>query len=96
MTLSRKVMLIVGLIVLASCVASLWIQQAFIMPSFVALERDTATRNAERALEAIDRELEQLSPSVSDWAYWTDSYRFVQGEEDDYVADNFPDEGISA
>lgn len=89
MTLSRKVLLIVGLIVVASCAVSLWMQRAFIMPSFLELERDTASMNAERALQAIEREVEQLGPSAADWAYWTDTYRFALGTNPDYLEENF-------
>lgn len=58
------------------------------MPSFVALEKETAIQNAERAKEAIQRELNSLSPSVSDWAYWTDTYEFVRDGNPEYVAEN--------
>lgn len=89
MTLSKKVTLLVALVALLFCAFSLLIQQRFVMPSFLELERDTAFRNGERALEAIGRELEQIGPSVSDWAYWTDTHEFARGVRPDYIEENF-------
>ncbi|TKB23492.1 HAMP domain-containing protein [Desulfopila sp. IMCC35006] len=89
MSLTRKVITIVTIVFLLSALASFGIQQIFIMPSFMELEKETAVKNAERALGAIDRELDQITPSVSDWAYWTDTYDYVKGENPDYAEENF-------
>ncbi|TKB23112.1 HAMP domain-containing protein [Desulfopila sp. IMCC35006] len=88
MSLTRKVTIIVILVFLISALANLVIQQVFIMPSFMALEKETASKNAERALGAIQRELDQIIPSVSDWAYWTDTYNYVKGQKPDYAEQN--------
>ncbi|TKB09681.1 CHASE4 domain-containing protein [Desulforhopalus sp. IMCC35007] len=88
MPITRKVSIIVILVFLLSALANLAIQQMFIMPSFIALEKETATQNAERVLAAIDRELVQITTLVTDWSHWTASYTYVQGQNPDYQADN--------
>ena len=88
MSLTRKVTSIVILVFLLSGLLNLAVQRLVIMPSFLALEEEQANKNAERALEAISRELDQISPSVSDWAVWTDTYKFVMGEMPEYVEAN--------
>ncbi|ASJ76573.1 CHASE4 domain-containing protein [Granulosicoccus antarcticus] len=88
MSLNQKVAMIVVLVFALSGAASLVVQQRMIMPSFVSLERDTAEKDIQRVLEGIGRELNQIGPSVSDWASWTDTYQYANGEYPEYVADN--------
>ena len=88
MSLARKVSFIVVLVFLVSGLLSLAIQRMVIMPSFLALERQQAAKNAERAVQAIDRELAQIEPLVSDWAYWTDTYKFAKGKMPGYLDAN--------
>ncbi len=88
MSLTRKVTSIVILVFLLVGLANLEIQHLVIMPSFLALEEEEANKNAQRALQAISRELDQISPSVSDWSIWTDTYNYVKGEMPEYVEAN--------
>lgn len=88
MSITRKVVFIVISVFLLSALVNLVVQQLSIMPSFIALEKETAIKNAERALGAINHELNQIIPSVSDWAYWTDTYAYVKGENPDYAQEN--------
>lgn len=84
MSMSKKVTIFVVLAFLISGILSFGTQKYFIMPSFITLEKNIATQNAERVIEAINRELSQLSPSVSDWAYWTDTYNYAKEPNSDY------------
>lgn len=88
MSLTRKVTSIVILVFVLVGLLSLGIQHLVIMPSFLALGEEEANKNAQRALEAISRELDQITPSVSDWAYWTDTYKYVKGEMPEYAEAN--------
>ena len=88
MSLSRKVTMIVIMAFFLSGLLSFAIQQLFIMPSFITLEKETATQNAERVMGAFDRELDQITTLVTDWSHWTDSYDYVKGQNPDYEADN--------
>ncbi len=91
MNLNQKIVLIVVAVFVLSAFMSMAIQRQVIMPSFLELEESTATRNSERVVQAINRELDAIEPTVSDWAYWTDTYEFVSGEYPEYVEDNIPD-----
>jgi sensor domain CHASE-containing protein len=88
MSLQRKVTLIVVIVFMLSGLMSFGVQRLAILPSFHALEEETARKNGARLLEAVQRELEQIGPSVSDWAIWTDTYEFVKGENPDYIESN--------
>ncbi len=88
MSLTRKLTIIVALVFLLSAFANWLIQQVFVMPSFICLEKKTANDNAKRAAGAIDHELDQIAPSVSDWAYWTDTYKYVKGQKPEFAEEN--------
>jgi sensor domain CHASE-containing protein len=92
MSLQKKVTLIVVIVFMLSGLMSFAVQRLAIMPSFHALEEETAEKNAERVLEAVYRELDQIVPSVSDWSFWTDTYEFVKGQYPGYIEANL-DEG---
>lgn len=64
------------------------IQQTVTLPGFVKLEREAATRNMERSIQAIERELQQLSVSASDWATWDDAYQYIQDRNHEFAAKN--------
>lgn len=88
MSLKHKIALMVIAAFLLSGSLDYAIQRLVIMPSYVALEREEAEKNARRVVEAINRELQLLSPSVADWAYWDDTYRFAAERGAGYVEVN--------
>ena len=65
LSLNQKVALIVVGVFSLSAVASLAIQRQVIMPSFLELEEQTATRNSERVIQAINRELNAIATPVA-------------------------------
>ncbi|WP_373500624.1 CHASE4 domain-containing protein [Desulfococcus sp.] len=77
MSLRTKVILSLFIVFTAYAAVEYIVQRRFLMPAFVELERAAAVRNAERAVEALQREAEMLIPSAADWATWDDTYRFV-------------------
>ncbi|MBF0255804.1 MAG: HAMP domain-containing protein [Gammaproteobacteria bacterium] len=88
MSLQRKVLLLIFSVFLALSLAGYGAQQWLILPSFQALEQAEAERHMERVIQAIERELEHLAISATDWASWDDTYRYVQDNNLDYVNSN--------
>lgn len=54
------------------------VQQLVILPSFLALERDDAKKDIERAVQAIQREVVALAQPATDWSNWDDTYRYLE------------------
>ncbi|MDS4069875.1 MAG: CHASE4 domain-containing protein, partial [Candidatus Competibacter sp.] len=48
-----------------------------VRPAFERLEQTQAREDAFRARAAIQRELQQLSNELGDWAEWDDAYAFA-------------------
>lgn len=67
-----------------------------IMPGFVRLENETASRNQMRAIEAIRLEEKQVASSTRDYAFWDDTLAFMEGRDQGYEAENTNAEGLKA
>lgn len=52
------------------------------------IERTQADADAERVARQLDASLADVGGTTSDWAWWTDSYEFVQDSNDDYRDNN--------
>jgi sensor domain CHASE-containing protein len=85
MSLKSKVSLIMSLLFFVSGTASVAVNRLVIMPSFLELEREQAQRNVERAVEALQRDLDVLSTNVTAWAWWDESKRYMEGQNDEFV-----------
>ncbi len=59
-----------------------------LLNNYKALEREEIQSNLQRVLEALDQELEYLQNTNADWAYWTDTYEFLQHRYPNYPAIN--------
>ena len=77
---------IIAFVVLALAVAFIAIRA--ILPSFVEVERLSATKNLKRCVAALDMEIEYVEEFCSDWASWTATYKYVQDPSADYERTN--------
>lgn len=59
-----------------------------LMPAFQSLEIEAAISNRARVESALDYDVQQLAQKCVDWATWDNSYRFVLGQDENYIANN--------
>ncbi len=88
MTLRSKVTAILLALFGGYAAFSFALQQFVIYPRFVELEREEAARNVDRAVQALQRELDLLLPLATDWGTWDDTYEFVQDRNPAYIESN--------
>lgn len=86
---------LVGLVAI-SAVLNFSVLEFTIMPRFLDIEAKTAERNQSRAIEAIQMQTDQVAASSRDYAFWDDSYRFIQGDDPEYVTNNASAESLAA
>ena len=96
MRIVTKVNLALVGVVAISAALNFVILTTTVMPSFQALETETAERNQNRVLEAIKLQREQVANSARDYAFWDDSYEFIRGERSDYEEKNVSAESLKA
>lgn len=71
------------------------VQRLVVMPTFEDLERQSALRNVDRTIDAIDRDLNSISATANDWASWDESYQFVAGDNQAFASENLIDESFT-
>lgn len=91
MTLRKRTLLIIGLTLAGLFIALYLALSKVLLAGFAQVEDQTARRNAQRALEAFNREVINLETTTGDWAAWTETYNFVQGRNPQYIEDNLLD-----
>ncbi|MBF0234688.1 MAG: EAL domain-containing protein [Desulfamplus sp.] len=62
---------------------------------FETLEDRFILSNLNRSMNAISAIISNLDMLVVDWAFWDDTYQFLQGEKDDFITSNLPIETFS-
>lgn len=72
------------------------VQRMFILPSFYALEQEESLKNMDRAVAAIQREIQHLGLSATDWSVWDDTYRYVQDRNEAYREANLNKQAINS
>lgn len=61
---------------------------SFLLKEFNVLEENRARNNSERVNEQINGIAEDLGARVADWGHWDESYSFIQGSNEGYIASN--------
>ncbi len=66
----------------------IYAQHRITLPGFLSIERNEAIKNIQRVTAAIDNEIEQLCSTCRDWAFWDDTYDFIQSRDQTYIKSN--------
>jgi sensor domain CHASE-containing protein len=96
MSLKIKVVTLLLCVFGAFAIVEYTVQHLVLLPSFVKLERLSATNNTERAVQALEREVELLIPSATDWATWDDTYRFMHDRNAKFIKSNLNLEALKS
>ena len=51
-------------------------------------ERELAAANARRARNALQQDMKRLDNLLKDWAWWDDTYEFMQNPDEEYLSSN--------
>lgn len=55
---------------------------------FLDLEKNYSRSSVERVVHLIEAAADEVALSVGDWAYWDDTYEFIEDRNEDYKASN--------
>lgn len=94
MGIGKKLFIIVFIVACVLGVVVFSIQRSIVFNSFIELEEQEAKKDVERCLEAINREAQHLKVLAFDWAYWDDSYNFINDFNDEFLDSNFRGEEL--
>lgn len=96
MTLRRKAILIVSLIVGLQLALLHVVFSHTLLAGFANVERDRVEQNLVRVERAIDDVIANLSSITLDWGYWDDTYEFIQNRNPEYIASNLDTDSVMA
>ncbi|MEO8608709.1 MAG: CHASE4 domain-containing protein [Chloroflexota bacterium] len=88
MSLRIKTLLIIGGVLAALVLILYIITQTVLVKSFDQLEEQNAREHVQRALNTLSDQLNTLSSNTFDYAFWDDTYQFVQDSNQDYITAN--------
>ena len=78
------------LLAVALCAGGALVGARYIVQdSFSRLETEHAQREGERAKRVLNQQVQGLSATTQDYAYWEDAVEFVLGRRPDFLVDNF-------
>ncbi|OGV91427.1 hypothetical protein A3A66_00025 [Microgenomates group bacterium RIFCSPLOWO2_01_FULL_46_13] len=96
MSLRRKAFFILVSFIVAAALCISGVTSLVIYRSFRQLEIENTQRNVNRVLEAINENLSQLASKNSDWAFWDDSYNFMETKDETFLETNTPNTAFEA
>lgn len=91
MSLRRKNFIAIIATLITLVVILFVISQSIILRQFNQQQEETITINIDRARYAVNQQLDNLSAISNDWAYWDDTYQFVQDVNPTYINLNMAD-----
>ncbi|MBZ0302712.1 MAG: hypothetical protein K8J31_23405, partial [Anaerolineae bacterium] len=71
------------------------LSQSILLGSFLRLEAQSAADNVERVVNALKDETTALSLITTDWAYWDETYHFVQTQDEDYIVNDLNEPALT-
>ncbi|MBP7828988.1 MAG: PAS domain-containing protein [Kiritimatiellae bacterium] len=88
MKLRSRMLLALGLSMAALFAVLYTVETRVVRAGFSELEERLALQDVQRVVRAVEAEGRQLSRSVADWAFWDDTYAFVEDRNELYVESN--------
>ncbi|MCV0437615.1 MAG: response regulator [Hydrogenophaga sp.] len=85
--------LILTALALSACTAMLGARY-IVGDSFAQLETAAALREGERARRVFNQQVQALSATAQDYAFWNDAVEFVTGHQPDFMSSNFEAENM--
>ncbi len=88
MTLRKKTLSIVSLIVIGLLVVLYISSTTIVMGGFARVEEGNTRKNVQRALDAYTDEVSKLNITTNDWASWDATYTFIDDGNQEYIDQN--------
>ncbi|MCX7839672.1 MAG: multi-sensor hybrid histidine kinase, partial [Anaerolineae bacterium] len=94
MSLRRKTLLAIGLLLATVVIVAFLIQQWILTNHFARLEEKEMHVHLTRIHKTLAMELKQLESICADWARWDDTYEFIENANNAYIQSNLTDSAL--
>ncbi len=96
MTLRRKTVLIVSLALLGLIGVLEAASASVLLNDFAALEANSARRNVDRAVNALNVDLAGLDTATRDYAFWDLMYDYAESHDQAFIEQNLSDDALQS
>jgi len=91
MKMRVKLLIIVAVLMITIFLTLHLIVNVVFLQRFANLEKEKTQESVTRTTNLLSNELADISSSVADWAFWDDTYDFVQTRNEGYISSNLDD-----
>ena len=96
MTLRWKTILVIGVTFAALLGILFVVWQTILVRRFTELEKQDTSQNTERAMNAVQQDIDSVSTAAADWGIWDDTYQFAQDGNQGYIDANFQNSSFTS
>lgn len=89
--MQRKALIVVAVLTISIFVILYAVANLVLLRSFIALEEQETGENVIRTRSALSNEFSDMDAKVTDWAFWDETYFFIQDKNLSYVDLNLAD-----
>jgi len=90
------VFLLVGIAVALLSLGLALVLSDSVLDRFLKLQKSAAISQVRTVLQAVDQRVDNVGNLASEYAVWTDTYEFIQGQRPEYLGNNFDDSAMQA
>ena len=90
-----KIILLVLFSIIVLILTIYAISTLIISKNYLFLEKASVSENLQRVSDTLDNTASGLTVSVTDWAFWDDTYQFIQDKNEDYISSNLSNSSLS-
>jgi len=94
MKLRKKTLLFTGITMICLLAFLYIVSSTFLMNGFIQVEQEDTSKNVQRANDAFSDDINQLGTMTRDWAWWDDTYQFIEDNNPEYIESNPTDETL--
>jgi len=95
MSLRRKVLIVLAIGFLAAFATDSIIENAIVLPKFVALDQRRAERNLLRVKKALALDLQAIEQGARSYGQWDDAYEFLENRRPAFIQSNLSSESLT-
>ncbi|MEP7312473.1 MAG: CHASE4 domain-containing protein [Pseudomonadota bacterium] len=88
MNVRLKVTAVLVVVFGALAAAQFIVHERVLLPSFVAIEQQAAITDMNRAVNALDSQLEQMAVTGRDWGNWAETWKFLKNHDRTFAGIN--------
>lgn len=94
MKLQHKAWVLILIVVAVCAGAAMFGARHVVLSSYERLEADRAATEGERTRRVLEQQVEALSATARDYAFWDDAADYVNGDMPSFLSDNFDSENL--